>query len=512
MTALTDLPEGWTEAKLADFAGAGGLFNDGDWIETKDQNPNGDIRLTQLADIGDGVFKDKSQRFLTVEKAEELGCTYLSPGDLLIARLPQPLGRTCIFPGDTKRCITAVDVSILRTGDPGVDNRWLMHFINSPMVRVQIEALQKGTTRPRIARRNLGSMLIPLPPLAEQKRIVVKVEELLARVNAAQDRLEKVPRIMKRFRQAVLSAACSGKLTEDWREQHPDVGSASGLISQIQNDRREDRRNVEQADLGEARRKYTKPQMLDTDDLPEIPDGWCWATLDQIRQEFRPIIYGIIKPGPHVADGVPYVRINEMRYGKIADISELRRADPQRAARFRRATLTEGDLLISKDGTIGIVAVVPPELTGGNITQHIVRAAIHRLMNRDYVVAAIRSPFCQHWLTVEQKGVALQGVNVEDFRQLPIPIPPIEEQHEIVRLVEPLFKLADAIEKRVELAKIRADKLTQSILAKAFRGELVPTETELARQEGRDYEPASVLLERIRQQRERDKGKQGKKR
>ena len=234
--------------------------------------------------------------------------------------------------------------------------------------------------------------------------------------------------------------------------------------------------------------------------LPDIPESWSWKSLDSLRRSDRPIIYGIIKPGPHVPDGVPYVRVNEMKNGSI-DIANLRRTSHERAARFARATLEAGDLLISKDGTIGRVAIVPPELTGANITQHLVRVSPSDGVNRFYLKAATEAPFSQHWLTEEKKGVALQGVNVEDFRRLPLPMPPLKEQHEIVRRVEALFKLADAIEKRVAAAQARADKLTQSILAKAFRGELVPTEAELARQEGRDYEPASVLLERIRAER-----------
>jgi type I restriction enzyme S subunit len=99
------------------------------------------------------------------------------------------------------------------------------------------------------------------------------------------------------------------------------------------------------------------------------------------------------------------------------------------------------------------------------------------------------------------KGVAVRGVNIGDVRVLQIAVPSLPEQREIVRRVEALFKLADAIEKRVEAATKRADKLTQAILGKAFRGELVPPEAELARREGRTYEPASALLERIRAKR-----------
>ena len=223
------LPEGWAAGILEELIGRGGILTDGDWIESKDQDPHGDVRLIQLADIGDGYYKDKSSRFLTSEKAKELGCTFLEKGDVLIARMPEPLGRTCIFPGDPKPVVTAVDICIIRTGDDGADHRWIMHTVNSPEIRRRIESLQKGTTRKRISRRNLASLTLPIPPFNEQRRIAVKVEELLARVNATKDRLAKVSMILKRFRQAVLAAACSGRLTADWRERKPDGGCTGRL-------------------------------------------------------------------------------------------------------------------------------------------------------------------------------------------------------------------------------------------------------------------------------------------
>jgi type I restriction enzyme S subunit len=90
------------------------LLVDGDWIETKDQDPNGDVRLIQLADVGIGRFLNRSARFLTSQKAKQLNCTYLKPSDILIARMPDPIGRACIFPDVGHPCITAVDVAILR--------------------------------------------------------------------------------------------------------------------------------------------------------------------------------------------------------------------------------------------------------------------------------------------------------------------------------------------------------------------------------------------------------------
>lgn len=192
-----------------------------------------------------------------------------------------------------------------------------------------------------------------------------------------------------------------------------------------------------------------------------------WATLDQIGQEGRPIIYGIIKPGPHDPNGVPYVRVTEMKDGFV-DLPNLRRAAPERAAKFAKATLAAGDVLISKDGTIGRVAVVPPQLAGGNITQHVMRAPVNELMSRDYVVWAIRSDVCQRWLTGETRGVALRGVNVEDFRRLPIPVPPVTEQHRIVAEVDRRLSLLRETEAQVNANLQRAERLRSSILVNAF--------------------------------------------
>src|SRR4030065_806912 len=113
------LPEGWKLASIRDLIRNGGVFIDADWVESKDQDPNGDVRLVQLADVGDGFYRNRSNRYLTYQKAIELGCTFLKEGDVLIARMPEPLGRACIFPGDAKKSVTVVDVCIVRSGQSG---------------------------------------------------------------------------------------------------------------------------------------------------------------------------------------------------------------------------------------------------------------------------------------------------------------------------------------------------------------------------------------------------------
>jgi len=152
-----ELPEGWTSGRVPELIGADGLFSDGDWVESKDQDPAGDVRLVQLADVGDGEYRNRSSRFLTQLKAQELDCSFLHRGDILVARMPDPLGRACLFPGDPKQCVTVVDVCIIRPAPDAVDTRWLLHTINSPDIRDTIAALEYCTTRKRISRSNLGS-------------------------------------------------------------------------------------------------------------------------------------------------------------------------------------------------------------------------------------------------------------------------------------------------------------------------------------------------------------------
>jgi type I restriction enzyme S subunit len=118
--------------------------------------------------------------------AERLNCTFLNEGDILIARMPNPLGRACIFPGDPKPSVTVVDVAVLRLGSFDFDAGYVVHAINSPLFARNVESKAAGTTRSRISRGNLSVIPFPLPPLAEQHRIVAKVDELMA----LSDRLE----------------------------------------------------------------------------------------------------------------------------------------------------------------------------------------------------------------------------------------------------------------------------------------------------------------------------------
>ena len=173
------------------------VFVDGDWVESKDQDQNGDVRLIQLADIGDGFYIDKSSRFLNSETAKRLKCTYLKEGDILVARMPDPLGRTCIFPKSEMPCVTVVDVCIIRPNPNKVDNRWLMHTINSAVMRQRINEYVTGTTRQRISRGNFSKLKISVPPLAEQRRIASILDQADELRQKRQQTIEKLNQLLQ---------------------------------------------------------------------------------------------------------------------------------------------------------------------------------------------------------------------------------------------------------------------------------------------------------------------------
>ena len=370
---------------------------------------------------------------------------------------------------------------------------FVYHFIRQECFRRDAEAEMTGSVgQKRVPVSFLEGIELPLPPLTEQERIVEKIDQILACVNAARERLTRAPVIVKRFRQAVLAAACCGRLTADYREKHSDLGSVSALLQQMHKSHEE---------LPGRRGNAAEP----TDGVhdltaEEIPSSWGIEELKFLCEPGRPITYGILKPGPHQPDGVPYIRVADFPGNRLS-LQGIRKTTHKIAEEYRRSTLKAGDVLLSIRGTVGRVCRVPLELAGANITQDTARIAVHSAMLAEYVEIYLQSRRTQKRFEAAMKGVAVRGINIGDVRAVQVAVPQKAEQIEIVRRVEALFKLASAIEQRIAVAMVRADKLTQAILARAFRGELVPTEAELARREGRSYEPASELLERIRAQR-----------
>jgi type I restriction enzyme, S subunit len=506
---VTELPPGWAKAKIGELVGPDGIFVDGDWVETEDQDPQGEIRLIQLADIGDGTYRDRSSRFLTRRKALQLGCTFLSPGDVLVARMPDPLGRACIFPGDAKDSVTAVDVCIVRTGALGANHRWLVWAINSPQFRGRIAQLQSGSTRKRISRGNLATLDLPVPPTTQQERIAQEVEKQFTRLEAGIAALKRVRANLRRYRAAVLKAAVEGRLVpaeaELARREGRSYEPADQLLKRILAERRA-RWEADQLAKFRAsgkepkqdwRTKYKQPPQLGPRGLQAVPEGWAIASLEQLTSALRVICYGILMPKENIEGGVPYVRVLDLKGDRI-DMAGLRKTSPAIAKAYARASLRTGDLLLAIRGSYGRVAEVPPELEGGNITQDTARLDVAENLHHRYIAFCLRSPVVQNYFKTVGRGVAVKGVNIADVRSCPVTLPPVGEQERIATEVERRLSVIDELDMQVDANLKRANRLRQAILKRAFEGKLVSQDP--------DDEPASVLLERIRAERKASQG------
>jgi type I restriction enzyme, S subunit len=257
---------------------------------------------------------------------------------------------------------------------------------------------------------------------------------------------------IKHLRQTILNLAVRGKLVPQDLSDEP----ASELLNSVLALPWTRKRKLSELELDSAALVASFP----------LPSGWVWASVDALVRPNETVTYGILKP-EWVPDGVPTVRVTEMKTG-IIDVARLPKCHPARAARFQKTTLAPDDLLISKDGTIGKTALVPPELAGGNITQHVLRFPICDLVDRQYIRLTIDAPFCQAWMAGETKGVALQGVNVGDFRRMPIPLPPLAEQHRIVAKVDALMALCDRLEASLTATAATRRRLLDALLAEAL--------------------------------------------
>ena len=201
---LTAGGDDWFETTLGEIC-TEGLFADGDWVESKDQDPEGEYRLLQLADIGDGTFLNKSDRWMNREQFNRLSCTKLEVNDVLIARMPDPIGRACLFPDGLPTCATVVDVAIVRTGDETLQ-KFLALLINSSDFRTEAFSLLTGTTRQRISRGNLAKIAFAIPPTEKQLEIVNLIS--LFDIEIAQS--ARVVEEAKQLRSGLLSDLLSG--------------------------------------------------------------------------------------------------------------------------------------------------------------------------------------------------------------------------------------------------------------------------------------------------------------
>lgn len=430
------------------------------------QETEGYIRLLQIRDFGSKPVPTYVPIKNTLKICEQ--------DDILIGRYGASVGRICTGMKG------AYNVALAKVNIPSRLYKKFVYFLLQSETFQSCVLSTERSAQDGFNKEDLANIIISLPPVNEQHRIVAKLEKLLAKVDACKQRLDKIPTILNRFRQSVLAAACSGRLTADWREQNSDIESAEELILSLQTPYPE-----------------THLDIFKDSSINEIPNSWIWIPLGKLGK----LTGGGTpsKSNPDYWNGdIPWISAKDMKCDRVYDSIDHITEEAIEKSSTRK--IDRGSILFVVRGMI-LRHTFPVAITDRIITvnQDIKTLIPEKPEMSEYLFVAVKSIAQNILFSTKEATHGTKRIETPILQNWAIPIPPLEEQQEIVHQVEKLFKKADAIEQRYQKAKEYVDKLTQSILAKAFRGELVPQDP--------NDEPASVLLERIREERAKQETK-----
>lgn len=363
-------------------------------------------------------------------------------GDTLVSMTRPNLNAVALVPAELDGEIASTGFDVLRPLE-GIDPRWIAYLVRTKAFVEAMSSVVQGALYPAVRSKDVRAYDVPLAPSAEQTRIADQLDKLLARIQACNDRLDAIPALLKRFRQAVVAAGATGNITSDWRNDTENIQFPW--------------QQVRVSDAGRV----------------------------QLGRQRAPKYHS----GEHMR---PYLRVQNVFEARL-DLSDVMEMDfpPEDFEKYR---LYPGDILLNEGQSpeyLGRPAIYRGELPGACFTNTLIRFQPHSHVVSEFALIVFRHQMHTGRYIREGKittNIAHLGAN--RFSNVEFPLPTIEEQAEIVRRVDALFKLADRIEARYTATQAQAQRLTPLLLDKAFRGELVP-------QDNND-ESAAALLERIR--------------
>jgi len=492
---LMELPEGWEWVKLSDVAekvGSGATPRGG----SESYKLSG-IPLIRSMNVHFDGLKLNGLAYLDDKQANELKNVEVKANDVLLNITGASIGRVTQAPPNMEGARVNQHVCIIRT-NPILDTNFLSKYLASPIVQRWIMAEEYGATRQALTKQMVLDFSIPLPPLNEQKRIVATIAALRDRTQKAREALEAIPALCDKFRQSVLAAAFRGDLTADWREQNPDVEPASVLLDRI--------RREKVAALG----NYKEPDLIYEEDLPELPDTWTWVVPEALTTyESNAICAGpfgtIFKAKDFRDEGIPIIFLRHVTPEKYLTHKPGFMNTEKWEELFTPYSVWGGELLITKLGEPpGACAIYPEGIGPAMVTPDVIKMTVNRNSTESlYLMHYFNSELSKKITFGVAYGVTRLRMNLTIFRSLPVPLAPLEEQKEACKIIQKFFQIVDYVEQHYLDIENQLNYLDRSILAKAFRGELVEQDP--------NDEPASILLERIRAEREKLAGeKKGK--
>ena len=459
-----ELPTGWVVVPLAEIANS----QLGKMLDKAKRTAGTSLPYLRNVNVRWGEFdlSDLSEMPFTANELDRFG---LCDGDVLICEGGEP-GRAAIWRGGNTPIKFQKALHRVRLLG-GCDPRWLAFHLRKDAAAGELSNFFTGTTIKHFTGEALRRYPVDLPPLPEQMRIVEKIEALVARSRRAREALDSLPGLMDHYRQSILAAAFRGDLTADWRNNAE--------------------RNKQNASLMLARNGIQASRSYGV-----LSPGWAWCLLGNLLTSLR---NGLSRRPSEEAPGLPILRISAVRPFRV-DCFQSKFYQSEDGEEVDRYFLEPGDVLFTRyNGNadlVGVAGVYRSKSGRFLYPDKIIRARVisEKVLLPDFLEIAVNSGISRKCIQSMVKTSAGQhGISGGDLKTVPIPIPPIDEQAEIVRIVRGAFRMMDDLALRISEVSSRLATLDQSILAKAFRGELVPQDP--------NDEPASVLLERIRAER-----------
>jgi type I restriction enzyme S subunit len=422
------------------------------------------IPFITISSIVDGkVVLESASRFVPLAYKKALEPSRDPQRGDIILSVTGSIGRAAIV--ENPNFVFQRHVALIKTTD-SIERKYIYYFLSSSTAQRYLEEMATGTAQKTLPLSKLRTLTVPLPPLAEQKRIVAKLDTLNAKSARAGTELARIETLVSRYKQAVLSKAFSGELTADWRD-HPSPEIDIQLTGEI-----------------DGR----------TPTLPSIPSSWCWVALGAVTE----VSGGLTKNSQRdtLSLKLPYLRVanvyaNELR---IDDLSMIGCTE----AEAKRTTLKAGDLLVVEGNgsldQIGRVAMWQGEIARCLHQNHLIKVRPLEALDPGFTLYWLLSPAGRRAIeAVAASSSGLHTLSLSKVAGLPLPFCRVTEQHEIVRRIESAFARIEQLAVQAKRALELVGKLDEAILAKAFRGELVPQDE--------NDEPAEKLLERIRAER-----------
>ena len=471
MTHQDNIPSSWLSLQL------GQVIDYGQTEKVEPENISSETWVLELEDIE----RDTSrvlQRLTLAERPSKSTKNSFSPGDILYGKL-RPYLNKVIYADAPGVCSTEI---IPLKPNLAVDSRYLFHWIRHPEFRAYTSQVSHGVNMPRLGTEAGRQAPFILAPINEQRRIADKLDHVLARVDATNEHLSRVAPLIKRFRKSVLAAAFKGNLTEEFRNK-VELTPADKTVKLSPEIPRPNRYNsrTDAVIPGDFALSVNQSNMI-------APDGWKWLPMVEVaRMESG---HTPSRSFPEYWNGnIPWIGIVDARLHHTSTIEDtIQHTNNLGLENSAARLLPEGTVCVSRTASVGyVVKMGKPMATSQDFVNWVCGPAV----NPDWL----------KWLFVAEeaalyrfgKGSTHTTIYFPEWLSLHVALPSLEEQSEIVRRVEKLFAFADRLEERLSQAQAAVQQLTPALLAKAFRGELIPQDP--------NDEPASELLKRLQENR-----------